>query len=254
MIIIKTKEEIEKLREGGRIVARILKETAARAVAGVTTAQLDRFVYETITQEGHYPAFLKYKPEGARKQFPASICISVNAEVVHGIPGARVLKEGDIVSLDLGLRYEGVFLDHAVTVGVGALSKEANALLRTTSEALYAGIEKARVGARIGDISHAIEKVGKAGRYGIVKGLSGHGVGRYIHEDPYIPNYGKPGKGEVIKAGMVIAIEPMFTLGSDTVVELSDGYTIRTGDNSLSAHFEHTVLITDEGPEILTLV
>lgn len=254
MIIIKTKEEIEKLRAGGRITARILAETAKRAVPGVTTKELDDFVYERIMNEGHYPAFLKYKPEGARKPFPASICISVNNEVVHGIPGARVLKEGDVVSLDLGLKYEGVYLDHAVTVAVGAISKEAKALLRSTQEALYAGIEEARVGARIGDISAAIEKIGKVGRYGIVKGLSGHGVGRYIHEDPYIPNYGKAGKGEVIKAGMVFAIEPMFTLGSDAVVELSDGYTIRTGDGSLAAHFEHTVLITDQGPEILTVV
>lgn len=254
MILIKTKEEIEKLREGGRITARILAETAKRALPGVSTKELDTFVYEVVTSEGYYPAFLKYKPEGARKPFPASICISVNAEVVHGIPGSKVLKQGDIVSLDLGLNYKGVFLDHAVTVGVGNISKEDARLLYTTQEALYKGIEQAVPGARIGDISHAIEKVGKGEKLGIVRGLSGHGVGRYIHEDPYIPNYGKAGKGEVIKAGMVFAIEPMFTLGSDAVVELSDGYTIRTGDGSRAAHFEHTVLVTEEGPEILTMV
>ncbi len=254
MIIIKTESEIERLKRGGPVLARTLSEVATYVAPGVTTKELDTIAHRLITDAGYVPAFLNYKPEGARKPFPASLCVSVNSEVVHGIPSGRVLKEGDIVSLDLGLNFEGVFLDHAITVPVGIISKKDALLLSVTKEALLAGIEEAVPGNRIGDISSAIQKIADKHKFGIVRGLSGHGVGRYIHEDPYIPNYGRAGKGERIEPGMVIAIEPMFTLGNDGVVELSDGYTIRTGDNSRAAHFEHTVLITEDGPEILTVV
>lgn len=252
MIIIKTESEIERLRKGGPILAHILREVAKKVVPGVTTGELNEYAHTLITEGGHKPAFLNYKPEGADFPYPASLITSVNAEVVHGIPGGRVLKEGDIVALDLGLNYEGVFLDHAITVPVGKIAAKDKELLAVTEQALYEGIEAIKPGATVGDIGHAIESYVKPYRLGIVRMLSGHGVGRAIHEDPYVPNYGKPGRGAKLEAGMVIAIEPMLTRGSEEVVTLEDGYTIKTADNSRSAHFEHTVLITETGAEILT--
>jgi methionyl aminopeptidase len=253
-IIIKTREEIEKLREGGKRLAQIVAATAARVHPGVTALELDTFAQEEIRRLGDEAAFLGYKPKGHRLAFPAALCVSVNAEVVHGIPKkTTVLKEGDIVSIDAGLKHDGLFTDHAVTVAVGAVSKEKEKLLKATREALYAGIEAIVPGARIGDISHAIEQsIRASGRYGIVRDLAGHGVGRAIHEDPFIPNYGKAGTGDALVPGMVIAIEPMLTLGSHHVVEGSDGYTLRTEDGSAAAHFEHTVVVTETGYEILT--
>ncbi len=253
MIIIKTESEIERLRKGGPILADILRKVASRVAPGVTTAELDDYAYKLITDLGHKPAFLNYRPEGADFPYPASLITSVNAEVVHGIPGSRVLKDGDIIALDLGLNYEGVFLDHAITVPVGKISGKDKELLAVTEEALYKGIEAIAPGATVGDIGHAIESHVKPYKLGIVRVLSGHGVGRAIHEDPYVPNYGRPGRGEKLVPGMVIAIEPMLTRGSEEVVTMEDGYTIKTVDNSRSAHFEHTVLINEKGePEILT--
>lgn len=253
-IIIKTQEEIEKLRVGGKHLARILADTAKLVAPGVTTLELDTFAQSEIAKLGDTPAFLGYKPVGHRTPFPAALCVSVNAEVVHGIPKNNVvIKEGDVVSIDLGLKHEGLFTDHAITVAVGSVSKEKEKLIRDTREALYVGIEAIRPGARVGDIGFAIESfIHKRGTYGIVRVLSGHGVGRAIHEDPYVPNYGKAGTGDALMPGMVIAIEPMLTLGSEDVVEARDGYTLRTEDGSCAAHFEHTVLITDTGYEILT--
>lgn len=252
MIIIKTKEEIEKLRKGGTIIAAILREVVSRVAPGVTTGELNTFAEELIKKSGHTPAFLGYQPEGADYPFPAGLCVSVNSEVVHGIPGKKVLKDGDIVSLDIGLNYEGVFLDHAVTVPVGNITARQKTLLGATRDALDAGIMAIVPGARIGDIGHAIESVANDAGLGIVEGFSGHGVGRYIHEDPYVTNTGKPGKGELLEPGMVIAIEPMFTLGGGEVYVARDGYTCKTSDGSRAAHFEHTVLITEEGAEVLT--
>lgn len=253
MIIIKTESEIARLRKGGPILADILRQVAQKVTPGITTSELDSFAYQLITKAGHKPAFLNYKPEGADFPYPASLITSVNAEVVHGIPGTRILKEGDIIALDLGLNYEGVFLDHAITVPVGtAIAPKNKELLAVTEEALYKGIEAIVPGATVGDIGYAIESYIKPYKLGIVRTLSGHGVGRAIHEDPYIPNYGRPGKGAKLLPGMVIAIEPMITRGSEDVVTMRDGYTIKTSDNSRSAHFEHTVLITEEGAEILT--
>ena len=251
-IIIKTDEQVEVIREGGKILARVLSETAKMVKPGISTDELDQYAYNFIIKGGDKPAFLNYKPSGARKAYPASLCVSVNNEIVHGIPSKnRILKEGDIVSLDLGLNHKGLFTDHAVTVAVGKISKESEKLINATREALYVGIEAAKGGNRVGDIGHAIEKfVGR--KYGIVRVLSGHGVGVQIHEDPYIPNFGKKGKGDKLVPNMIIAIEPMLNLGKDGVVTMSDGYTIKTVDGSRSAHFEHTILITTGDPEILT--
>lgn len=252
-IIIKTESEIERLKKGGPILAHILREVAKKVAPGVTTGELNEYAHKLIIEAGHTPAFLNYQPVGQDYPYPASLITSVNAEVVHGIPGTRVLKEGDIIALDLGLNYEGVFLDHAITVPVGGITTPKDKeLIAVTEEALYKGIEAIVPGATVGDIGHAIENYVKPYKLGIVRTLSGHGVGRAIHEDPYVPNYGRPGKGAKLVPGMVIAIEPMLTRGSEDIVTMRDGYTLKTADNSRSAHFEHTVLITDTGAEILT--
>ncbi len=253
VVIIKTKEEIEILREGGHRLASILAKVAKKVAPGVTTKELDEYAYKLIKEGGDEPAFLNYKPEGQNKAYPASLCTSVNNEIVHGIPGEnKILKEGDIISIDLGIKHKGLFTDHAITVPVGKVPKASQKLLEITHEALLVGIEQAVGGNTVGDIGHAIEKfVGK--KYGIVKELSGHGVGKKIHEDPFIPNFGKPGKGEKLVPGMVIAIEPMLNIGRAAIMTLPDGYTIKTVDGSRSAHFEHTVLITEGDAEILTI-
>ncbi len=251
-IIIKTESEIERLRRGGPILARILSTVAATVRPGITTQTLELLTRELMEREGVKPAFLGYQPEGADRPYPAALIVSVNDEVVHGIPSERVLKDGDIVALDSGINFEGVFLDHAVTVPVGKITAKDKELLSVTEAALYVGIEAIRMpGGTVGDIGYAIQNAIPK-KFGIVRTLSGHGVGRAIHEDPYVPNYGKKGKGEKLKPGMVIAIEPMITRGSEEVVLLDDGYTLVTDDHSRSAHFEHTVLVTETGAEILT--
>ena len=252
MIIIKTPDEIARLKKGGPILARILREVANAVKPGITTRALDDLASQLIKDAGCKPAFLNYQPESADRPYPATLITSVNSEVVHGIPGNYLLKEGDIISLDLGLNYQGVFLDHAVTVPVGAISPKDQELIAVTQEALTIGIEAITPGATVGDIGHAIESYVKPYKLGIVRDLSGHGVGREIHEDPYVPNYGKKGRGEKLRPGMVIAIEPMLTRGSERLILMKDGYTLKTSDNSRSAHFEHTVLITEDGAEILT--
>lgn len=253
MIIIKTQEEIEKIKEGGAILASVLRDVSKKVKPGVTTGELNAYAHELIEKKGGVSAFLDYTPDGASYPYPASLCVSVNAEVVHGIPDdTRILNEGDIVSLDLGIKYKGLFTDHAVTVPVGEISKENKKLLSVTREALMAGIKAAQVGNTIGDIGYAIESIIKPYGFGIIDILAGHGVGRAIHEDPYVPNYGKPGQGAKLKAGMVIAIEPMVNLGKKNVYLEEDDYTYTTTDGLPSAHFEHTVIITDTGPVIAT--
>jgi methionyl aminopeptidase len=258
MVIIKTPEEIEILREGGRRLATVLYKVAEKVAPGVSTKELDMYAEELIRDMGDVPAFLNYRPAGVKIPFPASLCVSINDEVVHGIPSPdRKLKEGDIVSLDLGLKHRGLFTDMAVTVPVGVISPGAEALLRNTEQALMTGIDAVAPGNTVGDIGYAIEKFvrsRKDGKYGIVDILSGHGVGRAIHEDPYIPNFGKRGTGEKLVPGMVIAIEPMLNNGTKNVTLDDDGYTYRTADGKKSAHFEHTILVTDNGAEILTKV
>ena len=256
MIIIKTKEEIEILREGGRRLAEILYKVKEKVAPGISTKELDLYAQRLIEAAGDTPAFLNYRPSGAHTPFPASLCISVNDEVVHGIPShKRILKEGDIVSLDLGLKHKGLFTDMAITVGVGEVSVASRKLMDTTERVLQVGIEAALGGNTVGDIGHAIESFVKGQKnnvYGIVEVLSGHGVGRAIHEDPYIPNFGKAGKGEKLVPGMVVAIEPMLNNGTKNVTLDDDGYTFRTADHKKSAHFECTILITKDEPEILT--
>ena len=259
VVIIKTKEEIDILREGGHRLATILAKVAEKVKPGISTLELDKYAYELIIDGGDESAFLNYKPEGVSRPYPASLCTSVNDEVVHGIPNKnKILKEGDIISLDLGIKHKGLFTDHAVTISVGDKSKlnkiSAN-LLHVTKEALTVGIDAARGGNTVGDIGHAIEQYIKKQNknYGIVRELSGHGVGKKIHEDPYIPNFGKPGKGQKLIPGMVVAIEPMLNIGQDDIISLDDDYTIKTKDGSRSAHFEHTILITDTDAEILTI-
>lgn len=251
MVIIKTDSEIERLRRGGPVLARIVREVAKAVRPGVTTDELDTLTRSLMGKEGVTSAFLGYRPDGADRPYPAALITSVNEEVVHGIPNSRVLKAGDIISLDTGINFEGVYLDHAVTVPVGEIGAKDKELLSVTEAALEVGIEAAQAGNTTGDIGHTIQSAIPK-KFGIVRTLSGHGVGRAIHEDPYVPNYGKPGKGAALKPGMVIAIEPMITRGSEEVVLLDDGYTLVTEDRSRAAHFEHTVLITDEGPEVLT--
>ncbi len=253
MSVFKDKKEIETLIECGKRLARVLSIVEESVKAGLTTEDLDEIARTEIEKIGDIPAFLNYTPEGIRSPYPASLCVSINEEVVHGIPNKkRKIKEGDVVSIDLGLKHGGFFCDHAKTVVVGKTSKEVQNLIKDTKRALMAGIEKARVGNTTGDIGNSVESVAKEGGYGLVKILSGHGVGKKIHDDPYVPNYGKPGQGVSLVEGMVIAIEPMFTLGKGHVRVLGDEYTYVTKDKSLSAHFEHTVLITKEGPQILT--
>lgn len=253
MIKLKTKAEIKILREGGRRHAEILKLVAQAVKPGVTTKSLDTLARKLIKEGGDKSAFLGYTPEGVSYPYPAVLCVSVNDEVVHGIPNKSVkLREGDIVSLDLGLVHKGLITDGAITVPVGRVSKEATALMKATKKALDLAIKSAKVGNTTGDIGNAIESFVKPLGYGIVRILSGHGVGYEVHEDPYIPNYGKRGTGEKLVAGMVIAIEPMLNLGTDEVCVTDDEYTFITEDGKLSAHFEHTVAITEKGPIILT--
>lgn len=252
MILIKTKEQIDTLREGGKRHAEILLKVSKRVVPGVSTKELDTYAHELVLANGDTPAFLNYKPYGATKPYPASLIVSINDEVVHGIPREdRIIADGDIISLDLGIWHNKTITDAAITVIAGTPNKKDLEMIETAKRALYAGIEQVQPGNHIGDISAAIEKaIGK--KYGNLREFSGHGVGISIHEDPYVPNYGKAGTGPTLKPGMVIAIEPMITLGGDDVYVDKDGYTVKTKDGSRAAHMEHTVAVTDDGYEILT--
>jgi len=254
MIRLKTAEEIAILREGGQKLASILRQLKEKVRPGVTSADVDLFAGELFKEAGGTAAFHNYKPHGNKRAFPAYTCISVNDVIVHGIPTENpvTFKEGDIVTVDAGLKYKGLITDSAISFGVGKIKKEAQDLLYATREGLYAGIEAAHPGGTVGDIGEAVEKVAKRGGYGNARNLAGHGVGYEIHEEPYVPNTGKRGQGEELVPGLVIAIEPMFTLGTSNVSFSRDEFTVKTADGSLSAHFEHTVAITEEGVVILT--
>ena len=247
MIVRKSAGELEAMREGGRITAACLKMLAENAQVGVTTKELDRIAEDFIRSRGATPEFKGYQG------FPASICASPNAMIVHGIPGSYRLKAGDIISLDVGVRYEGFVTDSATTVAVGEVSENAEGLLETTRQCLAAATEQVQSGKRLGDIGYAIQALAESRGYGVVRDLVSHGVGRKMHEDPQIPNYGRPGTGPRLLPGMTFAIEPMITLG-DYNIRLSewDGWSIYTADGSLAAHFEHTVAVTENGPWILT--
>ncbi len=245
-IIYKSGAEIERMRVAGRLVARVLEELRGLVRPGVTTAELDAVAEQRIRDAGGVPSFKGYHG------FPASICASVNEQVIHGIPSSRVLAEGDILSIDLGAIVGGYHGDAAITVPVGAISERAAELLRVTEESLYKGIEQARIGNRLGDIGHAVQRHVEAHGFSVVREFVGHGIGTSMHEEPQIPNYGDPGRGQRLAEGMVLAIEPMINIGKAAVRILDDGWTAVTRDGSLSAHFEHTVGVTSAGPMILT--
>lgn len=252
-MIIKTPDDLKHLRTAGKLLAEALRETALLVREGQTTAALDIAAERYIRDHGAVPAFLGYKPRGARIPFPAVLCVSINDEVVHGIPlEDRILEQGDILSLDLGLSYEGYFVDSALTVCVGEGDAAARKLIDATREATTAAINAVRVGGHIGDIGAAVEEVAARYRFSIVKDLGGHAVGKAVHEHPYIPNEGVRGEGECIVEGMVLAIEPMLSEGKGDIMLDSDEWTYRMRDGSRAAHFEHTIVVLPEGPEILT--
>ena len=246
MIYKKSPEEIEIMREGARILTDTLEALEEALQPEISTAELDRIAEELITGRGGQPSFKGYRG------FPASICTSPNNVIVHGIPGPLTLREGDIISLDVGVLWRGFHVDSAWTFGVGDISAEARDLLKVTEASLDAAIEQCRPGRRLGDVGHAVEGVALGAGFSIVREYVGHGVGRALHEDPQIPNYGPPGRRQALAAGMTLAIEPMVNLGGEQTKILSDGWTVETLDGSLSAHFEHTVAITEDGHEVLT--
>jgi methionyl aminopeptidase len=247
VINLKTKYEIELMAAAGRLLNSVITDMKAACKQGTTTGDLDRLADRLIRSGGARPGFLGYQ------DFPRSTCISVNDEVVHGIPGQRVIRDGDIVSLDLGLVLEGFWADMGCTVAVGRVSPDASRLIRVTEESFWVGIEKARPGGRLGDISAAIQGHVEAGGYSVVRQFVGHGIGRNMHEDPQVPNFGVAGTGPELRAGMTLAIEPMVNAGGYDVYIKPDGWTVMTADGRLSAYFEHTVAITADGPRVLTL-
>jgi len=247
MIPLKSKEELELMRKASRILAGITRKIREFVSAGISTIEIDRLAEELIKKENAKPAFKGYKG------FPATVCTSINEQVVHGIPGERKLKEGDIISLDLGLNYRDYFSDIAVTLAVGKINLKTRKLIETTKNALLEGIKHARTGNHLSDISYAIQSYVEKNGFSVVRQFVGHGIGRNLHEEPEIPNFGRPNKGALLTTGMVLAIEPMVNQGSWECEVLDDGWTAVTKDGLLSAHFEHTIAITDNGPEILTL-
>lgn len=246
MIILKSQRELNYLRDAGRVVAQALVEVKKAVRPDITTQELDQIAEQYIKGCGATPAFKGYHG------FPGNICASVNEEVVHGIPGLRKLKNGDNVSIDIGAVINGYYGDAAITVPVGDVDAELQQLLDVTEQSLYKGIEQAVAGNRLGDISHAVQAHAEKYGYGVVRDFVGHGIGRNMHEDPQIPNYGLPGRGPRLKSGMTLAIEPMINMGTHEVKVLDDSWTVVTTDGKPSAHFEHTIAITPEGPEILT--
>ncbi|WP_447984191.1 type I methionyl aminopeptidase [Nitrospira sp. Nam74] len=249
MIILKTPDEIEIMARASRLVAETLAMLRREVRVGITTEELDRLAEQFIRSHGGTPAFKGYR------NYPKTLCASINDQVVHGIPSRRALKEGDIIGLDLGAIVDGFYGDSAVTVAVGTVNPRVSELLRVTEESLYAGIAKAVVGNRLSDISHAVQRHAEAAGFSVVTDFVGHGIGRQLHEEPQVPNYGKPGQGPRLQEGMVLAIEPMINMGNSGVRVLDDRWTAVTTDGSLSAHFEHTIAIQSSGPpRILTQV
>jgi methionyl aminopeptidase len=246
MILLKSPQELAKMEVANRIVAEVLEGIKERVAPGVETRELDELAEAMCRGRGVEPAFKGYRG------YPSSVCISVNEEIVHGIPGARRLKAGDLVSLDFGVKYQGYYGDAALTVGVGEVTPKARVLMEATEKALYAGIDQAKVGKHLTDISHAVQTVVEGAGFGVIREFVGHGIGRSLHEDPQIPNFGPPGRGPVLQAGMTLAIEPMTSMGAWQVKILQDGWTAVTQDGSLAAHFEHTVAVTENGPLILS--
>ncbi len=253
MITIKTREEIKLLEQGGRILAEVLKEVSKLAKVGVSTEFLNIKAKEMISAQGAEPAFEGYQPSFSGRPYPAAICASLNNVVVHGLPSEKViLKDGDILKLDIGVKYKGLFTDAALTIGIGKITNEKTKLINTTKRALELAINEIRPGNHTGDIGFTIENCFEKNSLSVIKDLVGHGVGHEVHEEPNIYNFGKKGEGIALESGMVLAIEPMAALGSDEVRESKSGFGFETVDGSLSAHFEHTVAVTDDGCIILT--
>ena len=247
MVILKQPDEIDKARASNRIVAEVLNVLREKVKPGVTTRELNKIAEGVTEKRGARPAFKGYRG------YPYSLCTSVNEEVVHGMPSNRVLVEGDIVGLDFGVCYHGLYGDSAITLPVGRVSEQATRLMQVTEQSLYSAIHQACDGNRLGDISAAVQETVETAGYSIVRDFVGHGIGKSMHEDPQIPNFGKKGRGIELQKGMILAIEPMVNAGKYKVKILSDGWTVITADGSLSAHFEHSVAITDNGPEILSI-
>lgn len=251
MVILKKPSEIEVIAEGGRKLARILAALCSEVQPGAVTKELELSARKLIAQAGATPAFLGYRSAGDRAPYPCALCVSVNETVVHGLPSSRALAPGDIVKIDLGLKFKGYYVDAAVTVGAGNVSPRARELIETTKKALERGVEAARVGRTLGDIGHAVENCVRKKRCAVVESLVGHGIGRELHEEPVVWNKGRLGTGMRLEEGMVLAIEPMVSAGSGKVVRRADG-SFAAKDKSLTAHFEHTVAITKRGPRVLT--
>jgi methionyl aminopeptidase len=247
---LKSRKDLATMRRAGQIVAEVLARLAEEVRPGVTTLELDRIAEEITRKRGAVPAFKGYRV--GDRVFPASLCVSINEEVVHGIPSGRALKEGDIVGLDFGVVVDGYYGDAAMTLPVGSVSKEAQHLMEATKRSLWEGIQTVQVGNRLGDLSHAIQSAAESAGLSVVREFVGHGIGRHLHEEPQVPNFGEPGKGRKLREGMVLAIEPMLNLGGPGVMVKDDGWTAVTRDGSLSAHFEHSVAITPDGPVVLT--
>jgi methionyl aminopeptidase len=243
---IKSPREIDLMRKAGRIVAEVLEILRDAAKPGVSTADLDRIAKREIASRGGVPSFYGYLG------YPAHICTSFNEQIVHGIPGARKIKDGDLVSIDCGAIYQGYHGDSAITLCIGDVPEEARRLVEDTRQSMVVGIEAARAGARLGDVSHAIQSYAEPRGYGIIREYVGHGIGQAMHEEPNVPNYGPPGRGIPLKTGLALAIEPMLTLGDWRTVVARDGWTVSTKDGSLSAHWEHTIAVAEDGPEVLT--
>ncbi len=248
MIVLRSNDEIQLLRRAGALVAEVLLKIEEFVKPGVTTEELDQLAEQLIRKAHGVPTFLGYRG------FPKTLCTSLNEEIVHGIPSERVLREGDVLSIDCGVTLQGYVGDMAKTFLVGQVSHEKKKLVEVTQQSLDAGLNAYRLGNRIGDVSHAVEQVAKSHGYGVVRDFVGHGVGQKLHEDPQVPNFGPPGTGPRIKVGMVVAIEPMLNLGTHATEVLKDGWTVVTRDRKPSAHFEHTVVVTDKGTEILTKI
>jgi len=255
MITTKTPEEIKILSEGGKILASILNEVAEKATVGISTQELNDLAKNLIQKTGGRPAFLNYAPpSSADRKYPASLCVSINEEIVHGLPSGRTLKEGDIVSLDLGLEYKKLFTDMALTIGIGHINPKHDRLINITKEALIKGESVLRDGATLGDYGFVIQQVAKSNGFGVVKDLVGHGVGYLPHEDPDVPNYGERRRGLELKVGMVFALEPMICEGKGDIVLSEDNWTWKTKDGLFSAHFEHTIVVESSSCRILTKV
>ena len=250
MIALKSAREIEIMKRANIIVAEVLWELREKVAAGVTTLELDAIAEELTLKKNAIPAFKGYNVAG--RVYPRCLCASINEEIVHGIPTNRALREGDIIGLDYGVIYEGFYGDSAVTVGVGRVSDEARRLMEVTEIALYKGIEQLHDGKRLGDLGHAVQQVAESAGYSVVRAFVGHGIGRKLHEEPPVPNYGEPDRGIRLREGMVLAIEPMVNVGGCEVEIKEDGWTAVTRDGSLAAHFEHSVAITKDGPVILS--